>query len=251
MTEALLELRAVTRRFAGVNAADGVDLRIASGEIHGLIGPNGAGKTTLIQLIAGALRPDAGSIVFAGGDLTRLPEHRRVRLGLVRSFQISSVFQRLSLLEQFALAVQLHSAGALSPWQPAERTGFDAAEGLLTQLGLDKQANRPAAALAYGEQRLVEVGLALATRPRLLLLDEPLSGLSRDESRRMVATITTLRERCTVLLVEHDMDAVFRLATQISVLVAGRVVATGTPEAVRADPSVRRAYLGEGAVAAK
>ena len=243
----LLEVRGLTKRFGGVCASDGASLDVAHGELHALIGPNGAGKTTLIQQIAGALAPDAGSIVLAGQDITRLPMHERVHRGLARSYQVTNLFARLSVLDNLALAVQARSGSSLRFWRPArsEAARYEEAARVAARVGLEARLAVSAAALAHGEQRQLELGLALATRPRLLLLDEPMAGMGPEESERMVALIGSLRGEYTVLLVEHDMDAVFRLATRISTLVAGRVIACDTPGAIRVHPEVRRAYLGE------
>jgi branched-chain amino acid transport system ATP-binding protein len=243
----LLEVRGLTKRFGGVRASDGAALDVAHGELHALIGPNGAGKTTLIQQIAGALAPDAGSIVLAGQDITHLPMHERVHRGLARSYQVTNLFSRLSVLDNLALAVQARSGSSLRFWRPARSEGARYAEAarVAERVGLGARLAVNAAALAHGEQRQLELGLALATRPRLLLLDEPMAGMGPEESERMVALIDSLRGQYTVLLVEHDMEAVFRLATRISALVAGRVIACDTPGAIRVHPEVRRAYLGE------
>jgi branched-chain amino acid transport system ATP-binding protein len=243
----LLEVSGLVKRFGGVIATDRVDLSVREGEVHALIGPNGAGKTTLIAQLSGALMPDAGTIRFDGHDLTRLPQHARVRLGLARSFQITRLFRSFSALDNLALAVQARSGSSLRFWRPVtrERALFDEASALLEEVGLAGRADTPAAVLAHGEQRALEVGLALATRPRLLLLDEPMAGTGPEESARMVALIERVRRKATILLVEHDVDAVFRLADRVSVLVNGRVIASGDPQAVRSDPEVITAYLGE------
>ncbi len=243
----LLEVSGLVKRFGGVIATDRVDLSVREGEVHALIGPNGAGKTSLIAQLSGALMPDAGTIRFDGHDLTRLPQHARVRLGLARSFQITRLFRSFSALDNLALAVQARSGSSLRFWRPVtrERALFDEASALLEEVGLAGRADTPAAVLAHGEQRALEVGLALATRPRLLLLDEPMAGTGPEESARMVALIERVRRKATILLVEHDVDAVFRLADRVSVLVNGRVIASGDPQAVRSDPEVITAYLGE------
>jgi len=247
MAEALLSLRGLVKRFGGLLATDDVRLDLAAGELHALIGPNGAGKTTLLAQIAGNLAPDAGAIVFEGRDIVALSQHERVAAGIARSHQITSLFARLSVLDNLALAVQARSGSSLSFWRPvaAERALFDEARALAAQIGLGARERLRADTLSHGEQRALEVGLALATRPRLLLLDEPMAGLGPEETARMIALIERLRAGITVLLVEHDMDAVFRLAGRISVLVNGRVIASGAPEAIRADGEVRRAYLGD------
>ncbi len=247
MSGALLSVRQLRKRFGGLVATDDVTLEVASGEIHALIGPNGAGKTTLIAQLAGSLAPDAGAIVFDGHDVTRLSTHARVQRGLVRSFQVTRLFRNFSVLDNVALAVQARSGSSLSMWRPIarERALFDEARTLLAELGLHERADVRADRLAHGEQRALEVGLALATRPRLLLLDEPLAGSGPEESQRMLERIERLRGRTTILLVEHDVDAVFRLADTVTVLVNGRVIASGEPAAVRRDRAVVTAYLGE------
>ena len=243
----MLELRGVTKRFGGVVATDDVTLEVIKGEVHALIGPNGAGKTTLIGQISGALRTDGGRILFNGADITRLPAHARVAAGLARSYQITSIFRRFSVLDNLALAVQARSGSSFHFWRPvrAERALFDEARAIAADIGLGERLQSKAAALAHGEQRALEVGLALATRPQLVLLDEPMAGMGPQDSKAMIALIDRIRARVTVLLVEHDMDAVFRLATRISVLVNGRIIASGAPQAIRVDPAVRKAYLGE------
>src|SRR5919204_2329628 len=243
----MLELRAVSKRYGGVVATDDVTLDVVSGEVHALIGPNGAGKTTLIGQISGVLETEIGRILFNGVDITRLPAHARVAAGLARSYQITSIFRRFTVLDNLALAVQARSGSSFSLWRPvrAERALFDEARAIAADIGLGERLQSKAAALAHGEQRALEVGLALATRPQLVLLDEPMAGMGPPESRAMLELIQRIRSRVTVLLVEHDMDAVFRLADRITVLVNGRVVASGVPAAIRADPAVRQAYLGE------
>ena len=243
----MLELEGVSKRFGGVVATDGVSLDVAQGEVHALIGPNGAGKTTLIGQISGSLTADTGQIRFLGRDVTRAKQHERVRAGLARSYQITSIFKRFSVLDNLALAVQARSGSSFSFWRPAASEGalFEEARGIASQIGLENKAEATAATLAHGEQRALEVGLALATRPKLVLLDEPMAGMGPEESQRMIELIARIRAQVTVLLVEHDMDAVFRLADRITVLVNGRVIATGRPEAIRADAQVRRAYLGD------
>ena len=226
---------------------DRVSLEVAAGEVHALIGPNGAGKTTLVSQISGSLSSDEGQINFQGLDVTKAKPHERVRLGLARSHQITSIFRRFSVLENLALAVQARSGSSFSFWRPvaAEAALFEEAAGISRDIGLAERLQVRAGNLAHGEQRALEVGLALATRPKLVLLDEPMAGMGPEESQRMIALIGRIRAGVTVLLVEHDMDAVFRLADRITVLVNGRVIATGKPEAIRADPQVRRAYLGD------
>ena len=243
----MLELKAVSKRFGGVVATHEVTLEVAHGEVHALIGPNGAGKTTLVGLISGALGVDRGEIRFLGADITRAKQHERVRAGLARSYQITSLFKRSSVLDNLALAVQARSGSSFSFWRPVagEAALFDEARSIAGQIGLEKRIEATAGNLAHGEQRALEVGLALATAPKLVLLDEPMAGMGPEESQRMIELIGRVRSRATVLLVEHDMDAVFRLADRITVLVNGRVIATGAPEKIRADTHVRQAYLGD------
>ena len=247
----MLEVTDLAKRFGGVVATDQVQLEVNQGEIHALIGPNGAGKTTLIAQLSGAMRPDSGTIRFEGRDLTGLSMHERVSAGLARSYQITSIFRRFSVVENVALAVQARSGSSLSFWQPvsSEKALFDEARQILADVGLAGRDEQLAGALAHGEQRQLEVGLALATKPRMLLLDEPMAGMGPEESERMINLILKLKSRLTLLLVEHDMDAVFRLADRISVLVNGRVIATGEPEAIRINPEVKKAYLGDEATA--
>lgn len=244
---ALLEVKGLRKAYGALIVTDGVDLDVQPGEIHALIGPNGAGKTTLISLIAGEVRPDAGHIRVAGRDVTALPIHRRAKVGLARSFQITSIIPSFSAQDNVGLALQ--GAGGpsfrLVPAPRAERARREEAQALLARVGLGARAEAPAAALSHGEKRALELAMALAGKPRLMLLDEPMAGTGPDESRAMVDLIASLTAYCGILLVEHDMDAVFRLADRVSVLVAGRVIARGTPEQVRADPAVRAAYLGD------
>jgi branched-chain amino acid transport system ATP-binding protein len=235
------------KHFGGVVATDHIDLAIAEGETHAVIGPNGAGKTTFINQLSGALTPDAGAIWFAGQDLISLPMPQRVQRGLARSYQITSVFGTFTVEHNLALAVLARSGSSLRFWRPLAHEGalVEKARELAAQIGLSGRERMPAALLAHGEQRQLELGLALATRAQLLLLDEPMAGMSPDECRLMVELIAKLRGRVSVLLVEHDMDAVFRLADRISVLVAGRIIATDAPDAIRANLEVQRAYLGD------
>ncbi|MFT3718446.1 ABC transporter ATP-binding protein [Pseudorhodoferax sp.] len=243
----ILRTERLVKRFGGLVATDHASLSVRAGELHALIGPNGAGKTTLIHQLSGALAPTSGSIHFDGREVTAVPIHARVHLGLVRSYQITSVFKRLSVLDNLALAVQARDGSSLRFWRPAraERARYEAAAAVAARVGLDPHLGRIAGALSHGEQRQLEVGLALALNPKLLLLDEPMAGMGPDESERMVALLQSLRGEVTMLLVEHDMDAVFRLADRISTLVFGKVIATGTPDQIRENPDVKRAYLGD------
>jgi len=247
MAEALLEVRGLTKTFGGLVATSRVNLGVLEGESHAVIGPNGAGKTTLIAQIAGELSSDAGTIRFAGEDVTALPAPARSARGLARSFQITSIFRDFTALDNVALAVQAHSGHSFRFWRPAraERALREPARAMLAAVGLGDRAHVVAAALAHGEQRQLEIAMALATSPRLLLLDEPMAGMGPDESQRMIRFLAALKGRHTIVLVEHDMDAVWALADRISVMVYGRLIATGTPGDIRANAEVRRAYLGE------
>ena len=248
MTEPLLQIQGLSKRFGGVVASDAVTLDIPAGELHAVIGPNGAGKTTLIGQLAGELVPDAGRIVFAGADITALPAWRRSLLGLARSFQITSLFPEFTALDNVALAVQAHAGHSFRFWRDARREPAlrEAARAALEKVGLLDRGNVRVARLSHGEHRQIEIAMALATAPRLLLLDEPMAGLGPTESARMLALLRALKGQYTIVLIEHDMDAVFALADRVSVLVYGRVIATGAPEAIRANAQVRQAYLGEG-----
>jgi branched-chain amino acid transport system ATP-binding protein len=242
----LLDVHGLHKRFGGVIATAGVDLQVRAGEVHALIGPNGAGKTTLVSQLAGQLKSDAGRIVFDGADITALVAHERARRGLVRSFQITRLFRSFDVLGNLALALQAASGQGLSPWRAVARD-IGLAEGaheVLREIGLEGRAAARVDALSHGEQRALEVGLALASRPRLVLLDEPMAGMGPEESQRMEALIDRLRQRTTVLLIEHDVDAVFRLADRVSVLVGGQIIASGAPADVRRDTGVIAAYLG-------
>jgi branched-chain amino acid transport system ATP-binding protein len=247
MSESSLEIRGMCKQFGGLRVTDDLHLQVRPREVHALIGPNGAGKTTLIHQIAGTLKPDAGTITLDTQDITTLPVDERVRLGIARSYQITNVFRCLSVIDNVALAVQARRGHSFSFWRPIRRDTAlrDEAAAVLDRLALTEHALRPATSLSYGDQRLLEVGIALATSPRMLLLDEPMAGMGPQESSRMVEMIEGLRGQMTVLLVEHDMDAVFRLADRISVLVYGSIIATGTPQEIRSNPEVVRAYLGE------
>ena len=244
---ALLEARGITKRFGALVACQDVSLQVEAGTIHALIGPNGAGKTTIVSQLAGELRPDAGSVLFDGRDVTGLPVDRRVRAGLARSFQVSNTLLGFSLRENVALAVQARHGHSFRFWADASAdAALNAeAEEALAAVGLADRRHRLAGEVSHGERRLLELAIALATRPKLLLLDEPMAGLGPEEGRGMVEMLRRLRGGFGILLVEHDMDAVFSLADRISVLVYGRVVASGPPDAIRRDPEVRRAYLGE------
>ena len=247
MAEPLLRTDRLIKRFGGLIATDTVSIDVHQGEIHALIGPNGAGKTTLVGQLTGNLAPDAGTIHFAGRDVTRLPTHARVRLGLARSFQITSVLREFTALENVALAVQAHAGHSfrfLADVRRDETLRAPARQGL-EAVGLSARADTPAAALSHGEQRQLEIAMALAGDPKLLLLDEPTAGMGVEESQRMIDFLRALKGNRAMLLIEHDMDAVFQLADRITVLVYGRAIASGTPDAIRANAEVRQAYLGE------
>ncbi|MGE0253094.1 MAG: ABC transporter ATP-binding protein [Alphaproteobacteria bacterium] len=244
----LLAVRGLMKSFGGLVATDDLWLDVASGEIHAVIGPNGAGKTTLVNLLSGFARADGGTIAFAGRDITRLAAAPRARLGLARAFQITSIFRDMTAADNVALAVQAREPHAFRFWRAAASDPLlrDPAAAALDRVGLGARADVPAGTLAHGEQRALEIAMALATEPRLLLLDEPMAGMGPDESQRMVTLLQGLKGRYTMLLVEHDMDAVFALADRITVLVYGRAIASGTPDEIRANAEVREAYLGEG-----
>jgi branched-chain amino acid transport system ATP-binding protein len=247
MPEPLLATSGLTKRFGGLIAASEVALAVEPGEIHAVIGPNGAGKTTLVAALAGELRPDAGTIRFAGHDISRFGPARRAALGIARSFQITSIFREFTALDNVALAVQAHSGHSFRFWQAArsDQRLREPARAVLAEIGLGPRADVTAASLSHGEKRALEIAMALATRPLLLLLDEPMAGMGPAESTEIVRLLAGLKGRLTIVLVEHDMDAVFALADRITVMVYGRVIATGPPDAIRADAQVRRAYLGD------
>ena len=249
MSEALLRIAGLSKSFGALRATDGVDLEVQEGETLAIIGPNGAGKTTLISQLAGNLRPDAGSIRFAGEDITRLRAPQRALKGFARSFQITSVFPEFTALQNVALAVQAHAGHSFRFWRQAmdDPALLAPAREMLQVVGLEARADTPAVSMSHGEHRQLEVAMALAGKPRLLLLDEPMAGMGIDESQRMIALLGTLKRRQAMILVEHDMDAVFRLADRIAVLVYGRVIATGSPAQIRTNEEVRKAYLGEDA----
>src|SRR5437588_820158 len=244
MAEALLQIEGLTKRFGGVTASDAITLDVAQGELHAVIGPNGAGKTTLIGELSGEIRPDAGRIRFDGRDITTLPIHRRSALGLARTFQITSLFDDFTALDNIALAVQAHSGHSFRFWRDAhgEPALREPARAALARVGLAERAEVLVSRLSHGEHRALEIAMALATRPRMLLLDEPMAGMGPEESARMVKLLRELKAEVTILLIEHDMEAVFALADRITVLVYGRVIATGAPEAIRANAEVRQAF---------
>lgn len=243
----ILELSGLVRRYGGLVATDHLSLSVTSGETHAIIGPNGAGKTTLIHQISGGLFPNEGSILFNGQDITSLSMDKRVNLGLARSYQITNVFRNCTVMDNLSLAVQARHGTSMRFWQPAIHAShiFDEARSLADKIGLGQRLDALAGSLAHGEQRMLEVGLALATRPSMLLLDEPMAGMGPKESRSLLPLIESLGNELSVLLVEHDMETVFQLADRISVLVFGKIIATGTPDEIRHNAEVRKAYLGD------
>ncbi len=249
MAEILLEVERLTKRFGGVIAADAISLALPAGELHAIIGPNGAGKSTLIAQLSGEVAPDSGCIRFEGKDITGLPVYRRSQLGLARSFQVTTLFPDFTALDNVALSVQAHSGHSFRFWRNArsEIELREPAQAALERVGLAGRGTTPVADLSHGERRQLEIAMALAARPRMLLLDEPMAGMGPEESSRLVDLLRALKGTMTVLLIEHDIDAVFALADRISVLVYGRIIATGDPAAIRSDAAVREAYLGEGA----
>lgn len=245
---ALMRVRGLTRRFGGLTAVGGVDMDLHEGEVHAVIGTNGAGKSTLVNMLSGELAASAGRIELSGRDVTRMPQPQRARAGVGRSYQRTTIFPEFSALENCRLAAQAQMAhGPWMLWQPAGRcaASLDRAQAALACAGLSAQAQTVAGALSHGAKRQLEVAMCLATGPRVLLLDEPLAGMGAEETGRMLALLQQLKRGHALLLVEHDMDAVFRIADRITVMVNGCVVATGTPAQIRADPVVRTAYLGE------
>jgi branched-chain amino acid transport system ATP-binding protein len=247
VTDVLLQVEGLTKRFGGVVASDTITLDVQRGELHAIIGPNGAGKTTLIGQLTGEVTPNAGSVRFDGSDITRLPTYRRSMLGLARSFQITSLLLDFTALDNVALAAQAHDGHSFHFWGDARKEQHlrEAALAALKRVGLEDRANSVVAKLSHGEHRQIEIAMALATKPRMLLLDEPMAGMGPDESARMVALLKQLKQQYTILLIEHDMEAVFALADRITVLVYGRVIASGAPAEIRANADVIQAYLGE------
>jgi len=251
MAEPLLEVRGLNKKFGGVVATENLNLAVGAGEIHAVIGPNGAGKTTLIAQLAGTIACDSGTIRFDGRDITAMPPHARSALGLARSFQITNIFHEFTALDNVALAVQAHDGHSFRFWADAraEARLRTPALAALERVGLGGRADVTARHMSHGEHRQLEIAMALAVQPKMLLLDEPMAGMGQDETRRMVELLQGLKGEQTILLIEHDMDAVFALADVITVLVYGSAVATGTPEDIRINDEVRAAYLGEEDVA--
>ncbi len=249
MAEALLTVDSLVKRFGAVIASDQLSLEVARGELHALIGPNGAGKTTAINQLCGEILPDSGAIRFEGRDITRMPVHRRARLGLGRSYQITSVFEHLTVRENFSLAIQAHSGHSFRFWKKAADDPVlgPAILPAMTRMGLEARADILASHLSHGEKRQLEVGMALAGHPKLLLLDEPYAGMGPGGAVELTKLIRRLKSEVTILLVEHDMNAVFALADRITVLVYGQAIASGTPADIRTDHLVKQAYLGDDA----
>jgi branched-chain amino acid transport system ATP-binding protein len=245
-----LQTHNLIKRYGGLLVTDSVSLDIAQGELHAVIGPNGAGKTTLINQLSGELASDEGTIRFGDADITALPVHERARSGLLRSYQITSIFEDFSVVENATLAALGARQHAWRFWQPmlGNVQARAAADEALSAAGLAQRAHVPAGELGYGERRQLELAMALAAQPAFLLLDEPMAGMSAQESAAVIALLQGLKGRYTILLVEHDMDAVFALADRISVLVYGKVMFTGTPDEIRNHPEVRAVYLGEEAL---
>ena len=247
MAEPLLRVENLVRRFGGILATDNLSLDVAPGELHAIIGPNGAGKTTLISQLTGQLAPNSGTIRFDGRDVTGLPSYKRSALGLARSFQITSLLKDFTAIDNVALAAQAHDGHSFRFWGAARKEQHlrDAARAALKRVGLEARADVLVSELSHGEQRELELAVALATKPKLMLLDEPMAGLGITESARMVTLLKELRREVTIVLVEHDMAAVFALADRITVLVYGRVIASDLPAAIRSNEEVKRAYLGD------
>ncbi len=246
MTSPILEVSGLHKHFGGIAANDGVDLTIADGEIHALIGPNGCGKTTLVSQIMGNLIPDRGSVRFRGRDISRMTVHARARLGLGRSWQTPSLFPDFTAAENVAFGLRASQGLGHQFWRPATSSALrDQAHEILSRVGIPFPSDNAASNLSHGDQRKLDLAITLSSSPILVLLDEPLAGLEADESAEMLETIRAIKNERTIVLVEHDMDAVFSLADRITVLFEGRVLASGAPSAIRGDPRVRSAYLGD------
>jgi branched-chain amino acid transport system ATP-binding protein len=244
----MLEINSLVKSYGGILATDSLSFQVETGNLHAVIGPNGAGKTTLIQQISGETKPDSGTIIFDGKDITQIPIHLRSALGLARSFQITNIFSDMTTWDNVSLAVQAKTGHSFHFWKDALRDAElrDPALVVLEQVGLSSRANIIAGQLSHGEHRQLEIAMALATQPKMLLLDEPMAGMGQEESTAMVEILQGLKGKLTILLIEHDMDVVFTLADQITVLVYGRKIATGFPEDIRKNPEVQAAYLGDG-----
>ncbi len=246
MSDNLLEVRGLTKRFSGIVATDDLSFEVRRGETHAIIGPNGAGKTTLIAQLQGELTPDKGSIYFAGRDITRKPAYQRAAMGIARSFQVTSIFPKYTAIANVGLAVQAHAGHSFHFWRAAwqDPALVGPASEAIAQVGLADRGDVAAENLSHGERRQLELAMALAMRPSLLLLDEPMAGMSRHDGARMTQLLSELKRSYTIVLVEHDMDTVFAVADRVTVLAAGRAIASGAPSEIRADPQVRAAYLG-------
>lgn len=247
----VLRIVDLRKSFGALRASDNVNLEIAGGEIHAVIGPNGAGKTTLVAQICGQQRPDAGTIFFNGRDITAVPQEKRPALGLVRSFQITSIFPDFTAQENVMMAVQLHAGHSFHFFADAAKDTALTGPALefLRIVGLEDAAGSPAYALSHGQQRRLELAMALALKPKMLVLDEPMAGMGTEETNHVIALLSQLKDSVTMMLVEHDMDAVFALADRISVLVYGQIIATGSPDEIRNNARVREAYLGDESLA--
>jgi branched-chain amino acid transport system ATP-binding protein len=247
MNKDLLIVDKMIKRYGGLLATDSLSLSVKQGELHAIIGPNGAGKTTLIKQLSGEISSDSGSVSVSGREIRRMSEAARSHLGLARSFQVTSLFQNFTVLENVMLAVQAHNGHSFRFWKKASETTsiVEPALATLHQIGLQEKRDTVVYALSHGEQRQLEIAVALATKPKLLLLDEPMAGMSVEDSANLVEILKGLKSTYSILLIEHDMDAVFSLADRITVLVYGKAIATGTPEEIRENSEVRQAYLGE------
>ncbi len=251
VTEPILEVQDLVKRFGGIMATDHLSLTVGKGRTHAVIGPNGAGKTTLIGQLTGEITPDSGRVLFEGQDIADVPAHQRPHLGVARSFQITSIFPSFTVIDNVSLAVQSHQGHSFRFWKNAAKDPLLTMPAMdrLAQVGLDHRAETLAANLAHGEKRQLEIAMALATRPRLLLLDEPMAGMGTNESARMVALLKKLHGSVSILLIEHDMEAIWALADDVTVMVYGRAIASGPPSEIRSDKAVQEAYLGgEGAL---
>ena len=243
----ILQTKHLNKSFGGIHASDDINLEVCAGHVHAIVGPNGSGKTTLIDQLSGVLTPDSGQILFDGQDITHRPEYRRAHAGLARSFQITSVILAMTLLENVMLAVQSISGHSFHFWSRAasDKQLREKAMGYLDDVGLADCANALASEVSHGEHRQLEIAMSIALQPKLLLLDEPMAGMSKEETGRMINLLAKFKGKISILLIEHDMDAVFALADRISVLVDGHIIATGTTESIRQNPAVQKAYLGE------
>lgn len=242
----LLVVQNLVKRFGGLCATDDFNLNVEEGEVHGLIGPNGAGKTTLINLLTGILMPDSGRVEFNGQDVTYMPTHKRALAGIARSYQVTAVFSELTVLENVCLAVQATQGHSFRFWRRVlqDPTLIQPASALIEQVGLGEFATARVSELAHGARRQLELGMTLASSPKLLLLDEPMAGMSKHDSLQMLDLLGGIKRQYTMVLIEHDMDAVFALADCITVVVEGHVIETGPPDQIRSSENVRAAYLG-------